>query len=243
MKTFGRSSYQEASIPKISKKKITIINGGVAASDPFYSYKLLTDRLIKYEPDIVMLAINATDIVDVIGRGGLERFLPDGTVKYMDPPISIYFFKHSHVVRAIMLRLLNYNWYGLGKKDDAVKSVKALKKIEEIICKYEAFLNYRNIKFVTIVHPLYKETLRTEMRTDLTELVSSLIKKNIEVYDLRKYIRGKIPPIKEEVDKYFWPVDTHMNLNGYKLFAEGVEEYLLASEWFLNRINKKNRYY
>lgn len=63
-----------------------IINGGVAGSDPFFARQLFLRRLLKYDPDTVILALNSFDLTDVAARGGEERFLPDGSLKYRDPP-------------------------------------------------------------------------------------------------------------------------------------------------------------
>jgi hypothetical protein len=68
------------------QRNLTFMNAGVCGSDPFYSYVLLKDRLIRYKPDLVLLALNASDLNDLLIRGGMERFLPDGSVKYKNPP-------------------------------------------------------------------------------------------------------------------------------------------------------------
>jgi hypothetical protein len=45
---------------------------GVAGSDPFYEYRLLVDKLLACQPDLVMTVVNVSDVIDVIVRGGKD---------------------------------------------------------------------------------------------------------------------------------------------------------------------------
>jgi len=64
----------------------TMLNAGVAGSDPFYGFRIMVDKLLAYQPDLVMIIINDSDVKDVIRRGGKERFLQNGRVQGVAPP-------------------------------------------------------------------------------------------------------------------------------------------------------------
>ncbi|MBK7147463.1 MAG: hypothetical protein IPH78_01265 [Bacteroidetes bacterium] len=59
-----------------------VINAGISGSDVFFSYVLLRDKLMLYQPDEIIYLMNASDILDIQLRGGMERFAPDSTVQW-----------------------------------------------------------------------------------------------------------------------------------------------------------------
>ena len=85
--TEGFGAPGDSTYPSLLEKELNrtytgtfeVINAGVIGSDPFYCYKLLVDRFLAYEADLVIFSINNSDITDYIFRGGLERFRADGT--------------------------------------------------------------------------------------------------------------------------------------------------------------------
>ena len=93
--TEGRGAGQDSTWPKSLERKLNasagsrktmVINAGISGSDPFFEYQLLKERLLKYNPNMVIVAINSSDIDDLIIRGGMERFQPGGILKYKEGP-------------------------------------------------------------------------------------------------------------------------------------------------------------
>jgi len=95
-----------------STHQFTMMVGGVAASDPFYAYRILVDKLLAYQPDLVMMAVHRNDVIDAIIRGGEERFLPNGRVKGVEiPSLNItYRIKTDFLSNVFVIDLL----YGGG---------------------------------------------------------------------------------------------------------------------------------
>jgi len=95
-----------------STHQFTMMVGGVAASDPFYAYRILVDKLLAYQPDLVMMAVHRNDVIDAIIRGGEERFLPNGRVKGVEiPSLNItYRIKADFLSNVFVIDLL----YGGG---------------------------------------------------------------------------------------------------------------------------------
>ena len=46
-------------------------NCGMSGSDPVFEFRTFQDKLLRYAPDMVTVVINASDITDVITRGGI----------------------------------------------------------------------------------------------------------------------------------------------------------------------------
>ncbi|MCO5247754.1 MAG: hypothetical protein M9887_02225 [Chitinophagales bacterium] len=42
-------------------KNIEVLNAGKRGSDPFFNFKLLEDKLIEYQPDMVIQSFTAND--------------------------------------------------------------------------------------------------------------------------------------------------------------------------------------
>lgn len=64
-----------------------LLNAGLLGSDPIYSIKFLEEIVwSSYSPDIILFALNDTDVGDVMVRGGMERFQEDGSVRYKNSP-------------------------------------------------------------------------------------------------------------------------------------------------------------
>ncbi|MBU0487848.1 MAG: hypothetical protein KKA07_07995, partial [Bacteroidetes bacterium] len=85
------------------------INAGVSDSDPFAEYLLLERKLMIYKPDLVIVAVNTTDVDDIIVRGGMERFV-DGSIEYNSGPWWEFFYQFSYIVRVVVHRVLHYNF-------------------------------------------------------------------------------------------------------------------------------------
>jgi len=212
--------FLERSMLKSSiKRQLTFINGGVAGSDPFFEYVLLKDRLLKYKPDLVLLALNNSDIYDVLIRGGMERFKPDGTVKYNTPPWWEPIYATIHISR-LFFAAFGYNELLIKEKED--NFIEPKEKIIQIIHDFNELSLQNNFKLVIIFHPLIKEVEDAKMELDdVMKKVKSI--KGVDVLDMLKYFKEK-----ENIDPsncldYYWKHDGHHNAKGYEAFARGVE--------------------
>ena len=73
-------------VPPMRGWHITVMNGGIAGSDPVFNLQALQRVFLKYKPDIIIQSVNGSDWSnDIPIRGGLSRFNEDGTVKIQHP--------------------------------------------------------------------------------------------------------------------------------------------------------------
>jgi lysophospholipase L1-like esterase len=240
--TEGQGADYESSYPKILEKILNsktqimtfeIINGGVAGSDPFYGFKLLQDKLLKFKPDLVTLDINNTDITDTIVRGGMERFLLDGNVQYVEAPTDEWLFSRSHLYRGITMALLGYNWLGLSRSERKRKKIEAIMKLESALTDYQNLASREEFKFLVIIHPTGSELRKKRYNIDAERLKAYMKNSSIPFVDIMGYL-SQYAHSNEEIEALFWAKDRHPNADGYRKFAEGIEAYLHESHLIPN---------
>lgn len=211
---------------KLDRVRLRIIVGGVAGSDPFYSYKLLKDKLLVFKPDLITLAINSSDIMDIVARRGNERFLADGTVRFAEPPCDEWIYARSHLYRALTY-LLGYDWLGLSPSEHITKREKAVEELEAIVEEFQALANRENCRFVVILHPDAYELSTETYSFNAAALKQHFAENGISYVDLMQHFAQRMGIERESPKTLYWKKDFHHNEAGYRIFAEGVEEYLL----------------
>jgi len=202
--------------------RFRMICGGTAGSDPFFGYRILVDKLLVYRPDFVLLIVNHSDIMDVIVRGGMERFLPDGTVKGVDPPDPPWLYESSHFARFILFELFDYTHLMITRLERDKKAQQALEKIMDLVGEYNAQLRSMNIDFKLVIHPLRGE-LRRNRYDELDLLREFALQRRIEVIDTKPYLYEKLIERENRLEDIYWPGDNHFTELGYRYFAEAVE--------------------
>lgn len=200
-------------------KQLTYINGGVCGSDLLYSYVLLKNKLLKYKPDLVLLAINSSDLTDIFIRGGMERFQSDGSVRFRDPPWWEPIYALSRISR-LFFSALGYNELLYKEKKTDFKKEKQI--IIENIHAYHKLAIENNFKFVVIFNPHKGEIEAGQM--SLSGICEQLKhSKEVEVLNLLDYFIKKEKINSSNCGQYYWKKDGHHNAKGYELFARGVE--------------------
>jgi len=86
-----------------SQPNTAVFNAGINGSDPFYAYITFKEKLAGYKPNLVISAVNATDVDDFFFRGGMERFKANGTLENRKGPWYEPLYKYSYVVRMVMV--------------------------------------------------------------------------------------------------------------------------------------------
>lgn len=215
------------------KKELTFINAGIAGSDPFFEFILLKEKLLKYRPDLVLVAINSSDIADIVARGGMERFLPDGSVEFKKGPWWEAIYAVSHISRLFFDAFGYENFLYFGSEKEIAESKT---NIVEIISAFKELSMKNNFKLIVIFHPY-----RTEINSKELELKTEMnvsIHNNIEVFDMLNYFSEKEEINSTNSGDYFWQYDGHHNAKGYEAFARGVE-WKLKETGIIDSLMKK----
>jgi len=200
-------------LANMAHKKISVFNAGISSSDPFFQYKLLEKKLLKYSPDLVLLAPGTSDFEFYKLRGGFERFTPDG-IRYHEAPKWEKLYAASYVLRFFINNVLQYK--NLLPPDENEKQYfKAQAEIYSCIKKFKALSEKQKFGLIIVF---------IDDRSSLyLPMISRLKKENtLSVIDLFEYNSTVAKITAEHKKTYYWSIDGHCNGKGYNLYAEGI---------------------
>jgi lysophospholipase L1-like esterase len=211
-------------------RQVTTINAGVSGSDSFYQYVLLRDKLLAFKPDLVIVALNPTDVNDVIIRGGMERFLPDGSTRYVrNPPRWEWAYATSYIVRVIVHDLLKFNW--LLMKESRMESAKsvALEELVSVLTAFQELSEDNDFDLLVVLHPSsFMEVVANRYANDLGRVISLMSHdERIHILDLLDHYRRTGIIVKENARSFFWPLDGHHNTEGYRVMGDAIAQEVL----------------
>lgn len=222
--TFGAGAPQDSSVPALltTMSNCNFINVGFSGSDPFFESKLI-DSLFKplgFENYIVM--INVSDLYDYIFRGGSERFLPGGKLKYNKAPWWEKIHQHSYIIRAIVHGILQMDFTLLPKKIMKQKKEEAIKEYSKLFFQKNKELNGN---LIVIFQPYARQysssnqILNEVMNFNyLLELANNLKINNVKTINLNDTLSSIINA--NNFLDYSWEIDGHYNSKGYLLLSQ-----------------------
>lgn len=197
-------------------------NAGVCGSDICFEYVLLKDKLLKYQPDLVLLVVNASDLTDLFIRGGMERFQTDGTIRYKKPPWWEPIYAISHISR-LFFSVLGYSEIFYNDKIGFCKNEKKI--LIDTILLFEKLAQENGFKLIVILNPTAEEIQTQKMV--LKEIGEYLTKKTEpDVINLYSYYTETEKINSSNYSDFYWKYDGHHNARGYEVFAQGVEHEL-----------------
>lgn len=216
------TSYEDCWVKQMEyrwkSKNIETINGGIGGSDPIYGLVLYRDKLIDYQPDLLILTINSTDITDIAGRGGFERFHSDGTAGKSAPSWE-WIYAANHFFRLTM-HANGYNSSLLKNLDSRENELKAISHLKQTILKFKALTSEQNTKLLIVIQPTFNDFYLGKHTPFFgqIELIDFLKKLQINFLDASIEFEKK----ETTISQYYFPIDSHFNKKGYELFGEVV---------------------
>jgi hypothetical protein len=200
-------------------RQVRVMNGGISGSDPVHNLHALTRVFLSYKPDVVIQAVNSLDLFDIMTRGGIDRYDANGHRPANHPAIERW-FRVSHLVRAILIRVFRYNHFLMSRATTAEK----MKVARQVLCdviKLQGDLSGRNdFRLIVIVQPMPGE--RGKSPTPMAGL-ESCIAPNVEYADLFLEL-----PLAALDRNLFWKLDGHFTPTGYRLYAQLAAKKILA---------------
>lgn len=213
---------------KIKNKKINIINAGTAGSDVVFEYTFLTEKLLKYSPDMVINALNTSDISDIAVRGGFERFKSENVVEYKAAPYWEPLYARSYIFRHLIHDIFQLNELFIPKnvaKDEISNSVNL---INSTLCRFKDLSEKQDFVFVTILHPYDNQIFeRNDYYSSLANSIS--VVDGLHYHNMLDYFKNDCGINRDNLYQFYWKIDKHYNSKGYGLMAKGIAKYLFDS--------------
>ncbi len=213
-----------------------VINAGIGGSDIFFEYKLLKVLLPKYQPDIVIVTCNATDIFEYSTRGGFDRFNKDGSMHYRKAPWFEPLYAHSLLARVIIHDVLQYDFNFIAKDQYKTESTKAFQHMAQAIDRFQYLCSQQQIVFGMVFHPFHGDFEYPESYL-MKDLVRHCNQKHILHADALSYMQTK-GFNNNNWTSIYWPKDGHFKPKGYELLANCVYTVLLNP--LLSSVYNKN---
>jgi lysophospholipase L1-like esterase len=201
-------------------------NCGYSGSDPVYEFHLLKDKLLKYNPDMVVVTINSTDINEATVRGGFERFKCDGTVHYHKPPWFEPLYRKSYVTRRIVHDYFKYNWQFIRQTEEKHTEDMAVEQLITAIDSFKQLCETKNIKLLVVFHPFCYE-LTTGNNYRISPLIAYCENKQIPYADVRKRF-FELGIDSSNASALYWKTDMHHNNKGYNYFVKSIGQQVVA---------------
>ena len=204
----------------LGPEQVITINGGSEGSDPVDAYMTLKELLLPFKPNLVIVAINATDLNDIITRGGFERFRPDYTKQYFHEFWWEPFYAVSHIFRNTIHLFKERDYTLLSLEERSIARKRAANTILETIDKFRKLSFENHFKLMLIFHPVRHQNLETG------ELNYIYGKAQADSSILAINLSEQIPD-KSDTSRYYWKMDGHHTRAGYELWGTTVADYLL----------------
>jgi hypothetical protein len=222
--TQGVGAPVDSTFPKqleyLTHDSVETLNCGVSGSDPFFEYILLEKKILKtYKPDRIYVAINSSDIFDVMTRGGFERFTEDGELHYKNTPWWEQLYAQMFLFRLFADKCLKVDFSLMSAAQRKQEQENAILELESCLDTFQKLCANNNVKLYFVFHPRADEVSSRSLVT--SSILSYARNKNYNVVNvldafIQKGVNGS------NVKEYFWPLDGHNNSRGYRVIAESL---------------------
>ena len=210
-------------------RRITSFNAGMSGNDVYTEHMMLKEKLLPFRPDLIILALNTSDMNEIIVRGGSERFQPDGTVAYRNGPRWEPLYGLSYIWRAIAHQVLDYNFLLIKSGDMPSREREAARVIGAGLNTIRDLCRAQGIDFVLVSHPHAYEVMQGSYGNPAYgELMHSFEgEPGLHFIDLLKYYAEQGTITKETVQQFYWPIDLHHNTKGYQIMGEAIAKHVI----------------
>lgn len=232
--TQGVGAPQDSSWPALLEDIIQTVvpnaivaNGAQAGSDLVFECFKFKERLDSvYNPDILILGLNNTDLLDLTYRGGPERFGETSLRNTVKAPWWDPFYTFSHSARMLVHHLLNVKWHHFTEREYEERIGRATEAVwRELLECFLPLSREQEFKMVVLIHSSGGGQFGP--RSVLEPLIDRIEEHpEMLLIDFDEELR-KLPV--EESDLLYWPIDRHHTSEGYRLMAEFAAAELLKA--------------
>lgn len=208
---------------------IRAVNAGVSGSDVFFAYVLLKGRLLDLKPDLVIVAINDSDVLDIAVRGGKERFQQDGSTLFTNAgPSWEWLYGISYTFRHIIHDLWGYDGQLIKRKESEATYGAAITQIMSAIDDFVDLAQEHGFQLLIVTHP-HEWEVRTNMYGLGFDKVVDRLRhlKGLSALDLLEHFTGHGIMTDANLSDFYWPIDGHHNGRGYQAMGEAIAQAVI----------------
>jgi lysophospholipase L1-like esterase len=222
---------ERALAARLPERVVTTLNAGISGSDVFFEYMLLKEKLVAYSPDLVIVAVNNSDVADVMLRGGMERFQPDGTYRSpREPPWWEWLYGTSFVARLVVHSGLGYDYLFIERSRQDIEQREAVDNIRSLIPAFAELASEYHFRLLVVLQPTRNDARDRVYGYDLGRLITDLRQgAGFEWVDVLARWSAAGHPTHEEWLAWYWPTDEHHTPRGYAVLGSTIVEALLES--------------
>lgn len=222
----GYGAGEDSTIPMLLEKKlqqnnfkVNTINAGICGSNPLHQIKLYQNVIQKYQPDLVIMTSNITDLSDV------------EYISYNNKmPLFEYFFAVSHIFRAFYVHFFGY--YITQENTPNYAKQKALRNsihLTKEITKFKEKLKRDNKKFIFSYIPLKEEIIYNKQLKYTNQLYLNYKESNLIDVDLKTIFKND----SSRIESLYQKNDFHNNANGYYIISNIFFEHLVNNNYIV----------
>jgi len=210
-------------------RKVTTINAGVSGSDICAEYMLLREKLVSYHPDLVIVATNSTDVQDIMLRGGLERFRPDGSVAVRHAaPSWEWLYGISYLSRPVVHGLLEYDRFLIKRSVSSTRTRAAVVDMRATVAAFTTLAREHGFRLLFLLHPDRGEAEEGQYDPVFDGFAASVKQiPGIEALDVLRYWQERQIITPENASSFYWPIDGHNNPRGYAALGQAVADQVI----------------
>lgn len=217
-------------------RNIEVMNAGRMGSDPIFYLQILKRQMLKYQPDLVVMMVNQSDVDDIVKRGGNERFNDSGWLKERKMPWFTPLFRSSHLVRSIIIGLLGYDWNLFSPLEVHNRTQLAPIILTGAGKELKSLSEKEGFKHLVLFSP-YATDLYSGHSQSILQAKEGLSKAGVAYDDITDFMAREIP--KNKSREYYWPIDLHFNEKGYAVFANAVVDSIVKARVLPHSIQEK----
>jgi lysophospholipase L1-like esterase len=205
---------------------VRVCNAGVPGSDPIYAFEAYKNVYRSaFEPDILIVAFNASDMNDIVIRGG-----PDRTARKeaaIASPTWLPWYASSLLYRSIKRSSEKIDPDLLiPESEKQALFFNAMTILFENMLQINQYEALRGKKVIFLYTPIMLDFQQPE--TTMADLIAEGRNMGLMMVDATEYFKAAGVHA-GNVQDYFWLKDSHNNEKGYAIIANAVADYLLKN--------------
>lgn len=218
----------ERQVPTVDGRRVRAYNAGMSGSDLLLELAMFRDKFADFHPDLVLVALNNSDIADVMTRGGAERFRENGSIRGDRGPWWDWLYGINFLTRHVVHDLLGKSWLLLNPAEHEAAQAVARVELRKALDAIQALATSRGARFAVALNPHQYEVKAGEYESGFKPLAAELVAADpARVIDLLAAYKASGALTPENSAEYYWTLDFHHNAKGYALMGETIAKTLV----------------